>query len=170
MKARKIIRRIGKWLLIVVGSLIGFIGIILLLIRLYSPGKEEAITGKNGQILPHSIAMHEDRMINGVPQRLTIRGNDIRNPVLLVVHGGPGQPWPPVLYHLTHIDLEDLFTVCYWEQRGSGSAYFAHPEEIPDSTVTLDQIVEAGFYLKMLRILPVLSIRINFEIFGFMKY
>jgi len=80
-------------------------------------------------------------VINGAPQRLTIRGKDIKNPVLLRVHGGPGSPAPPAALKAFNIDLEDIFTVCYWDQRGSGLAY---QENIPDSTITLNQIVDDG--------------------------
>jgi pimeloyl-ACP methyl ester carboxylesterase len=46
-------------------------------------------------------------------------------------------------------DLEDIFVVCYWDQRGSGPAYTL---ETPDSTITLAQILDDGIavstYLK----------------------
>ena len=79
-------------------------------------------------------------VINGAPQRVTIRGKDINNPVLLRVTGGPGA-LTPAANKVIGIDLEDLFTVCYWDQRGAGPAYNS---SIPDSTITLDQIVEDG--------------------------
>ncbi|WP_338357396.1 alpha/beta hydrolase [Yeosuana marina] len=148
----KILKKIGKWILFLLGGIIGIILIVLLIIRINSSGVEEPFLDEHSEVLPNSIAMHEDKIINGVPQRLTIRGKDINNPVLLQVHGGPGGHMPPVLHRLLNIDLEDLFTVCYWEQRGSGSAYYLHADKIPDSTITLKQIVDDGLeitdYLK----------------------
>ena len=140
----KILKRIGKWILIILGSIISLIAVILLIIRINSSGVEEPFLDKHGNILPNSIAMHEDMVINGAPQRITIRGKDINNPVLLQVHGGPGSPAPPAISKIVGFDLEDLFTVCYWEQRGSGLAY---NDSIPDSTITLNQIVDDGLFV-----------------------
>jgi pimeloyl-ACP methyl ester carboxylesterase len=56
--------------------------------------------------------------IGGVEQWLQIRGEDRANPVLLVVHGGPGSPYSvftPVMR-----EWERHFTVVHWDRRGSG--------------------------------------------------
>lgn len=137
----KILKKLGKGLLYIIGSLIALIAVLLLVIKLNSAGVEEPFLDENGNVLPNSIAYHEDMVINGAPQRLTIRGKDINNPVLLRVHGGPGYPFFPVGHKIMGVDLEDLFTVCYWDQRGAGPAYNS---SIPDSTLTLDQIVDDG--------------------------
>lgn len=140
----KILKKIGKWFLILLGAIVAFILVVLLIIRINSSGNEEPFLDENGNVLPNSIAMHEDMTINGVPQRITIRGKDKNNPVLLIVHGGPGAPILPVIYKLTGTDLEDIFTVCYWEQRGSGLAF---NDSIPDSSITLSHIVDDGLEL-----------------------
>jgi len=137
----KILKNIGKWLLFIIGAVIGIILIVLLIIRLNSSGKQEAFVDENGNTIPASVAINEDKTINDAPQRLTIRGIDVKNPVLLRVHGGPGSPSPPAIRQLYQNDLEDIFTVCYWEQRGAGLAYKGN---IPDSTITLNQIVDDG--------------------------
>ena len=98
----KIIKKIGKWLLVLISGFIGIILTLLLIIRINSTGVEEPFLDVHGKVLPNSIAMNEDKLINGAPQRLTIRGKDITNPVLLIVHGGPVAPWPPVLYRLVY--------------------------------------------------------------------
>jgi pimeloyl-ACP methyl ester carboxylesterase len=148
----KILKKIGKWLLIILGGFIGLILILLLVIRINSSGKEESFLDEHGKVLPNSIAFHEDRVFNGVPQRITIRGKNKENPILLRVHGGPGGAAPPIFHRLIGIDLEDIFTICYWEQRGGGMAYINFGDQIPDSTVTLEQIVDDGLeiakYLK----------------------
>src|SRR5664279_2314770 len=94
--------------------------------------------GKDGKQIPSSIAVIEKPIINGTPQALIIRGEDTANPVLLYLHGGPGSPeWP--LFNASGANMENMFTVCYWEQRGAGKSY--NPN-IPDSTFTLNQFVE----------------------------
>jgi len=140
----KIVKKIGKWFLILLGATVMFILVVLLIIRINSSGEEEPFLDEKGDVLPNSIAMHEDMTINGVPQRITIRGKDKNNPVLLIVHGGPGAPILPVIYKLAGVDLEDIFTVCYWDQRGSGLAY---NDSIPDSSITLNHIVDDGLQL-----------------------
>jgi len=56
--------------------------------------------------------------IGGVEQWLQIRGEDRGNPVLLVVHGGPGSPYS--LFTPLLRDWEGDFTVVHWDRRGCG--------------------------------------------------
>jgi pimeloyl-ACP methyl ester carboxylesterase len=64
--------------------------------------------------------IREDRYvrIGGVEQWLQIRGEDRGNPVLLVVHGGPGSPYSVFTPLLREWERE--FTVVHWDRRGSG--------------------------------------------------
>jgi pimeloyl-ACP methyl ester carboxylesterase len=67
---------------------------------------------------PHAVTESRFVTIGGVEQWLQIRGADRDNPVLLVVHGGPGSPYSiftPVLR-----DWEEHFTVVHWDRRGAG--------------------------------------------------
>ena len=57
--------------------------------------------------------------IGGIEQWVTIRGEDRANPVLLFLHGGPGDvtsPWTFALF----APWEKHFTVVQWDQRGAG--------------------------------------------------
>ncbi len=65
--------------------------------------------------------------INGTDQWLSIRGRDRRNPILLVLHGGPASPSMPADY-VYQSPWEDYFTVVQWDQRGSGKTYNANTE------------------------------------------
>jgi pimeloyl-ACP methyl ester carboxylesterase len=60
--------------------------------------------------------------IGGVKQGMFIRSKSLNNPVLLYVHGGPAFP-NYFLIDKYKPELEDNFTVCYWEQRGGGLSY-----------------------------------------------
>ena len=67
---------------------------------------------------PRSIAEGRFVTVGGGEQWLQIRGEDRDNPVLLVVHGGPGSPYSiftPVLR-----DWEQHVTVVHWDRRGAG--------------------------------------------------
>lgn len=141
MKAKKILKTIGKVFLFLLSGILTFILVLLLIIRINSSGVPEPFKDEKGKIIPESISIIENREINGVVQRLTIQGVDTLNPFLLRVHGGPGGPHIPPFFQLMNCDLEDLFTVCYWDQRGSG---FAYTPETPEESINLPQIVDDG--------------------------
>jgi len=72
-----------------------------------------------GARLPGSIAEMHTWRINGVPESVIIRGRDVANPVLIWIHGGPGQSETPVVRRF-NARLEDRFTLVYWDQRYAG--------------------------------------------------
>lgn len=63
--------------------------------------------------------------LGGIKQWVSIRGNDLRNPILLVLHGGPASPEAPAAWTF-QAPWEDYFTVVEWDQRGSGKTYAAN--------------------------------------------
>jgi pimeloyl-ACP methyl ester carboxylesterase len=69
--------------------------------------------------LPHSIATIETWPINGIAESVIIRGRDVSNPVLVWIHGGPGQSETPIVRHF-NAALEDHFVMVYWDQRYAG--------------------------------------------------
>lgn len=87
-----------------------------------SKGKPEAFRDENGDILEGSISEKTFVTIGGVKQGMFIRTRSSDNPVLLFLHGGPGFP-NYFLFEKYKPDLEDFFTVCYWEQRGGGLSW-----------------------------------------------
>jgi pimeloyl-ACP methyl ester carboxylesterase len=59
--------------------------------------------------------------INGLPQWITVRGRDRRNPVLLMLHGGPGiamSNQAPLF-----AEWERDFTLVQWDQPGGGATF-----------------------------------------------
>lgn len=136
-KAPSPIRRIiNRLILAVLVAIIGTLAVLLYI----SPGKTSPITDAHGNELPNSIAVIEKPNINGVKQSLIIRGENKNNPVLLFVHGGPGMATFPYIKQQFK-GMEKLFTVCYWDQRGAGKSYAG---DIPDSSMTLNQLTEDG--------------------------
>lgn len=128
-------KKILKTALMSIGIFMLFIIAALLYL---SPQKTAPFTDENGKVLPKSIAEIKTVPINGYPQRLLIRGKDKNNPLLLHVHGGPGAPDQPFFGDK---NLEDIFTVCYWEQKGAGASF---SENIPVASMKLHHIVEEG--------------------------
>lgn len=86
------------------------------------------------------IRIHEKIFINigNSRQGMFIIGEDINNPVLLFLHGGPGMP-TLFLEKQYPTGLVQHFTVCYWEQTGGGISF--DPEILPEE-MSVDRIVK----------------------------
>ncbi|MBP0724630.1 alpha/beta hydrolase [Bacillus sp. RG28] len=90
--------------------------LITLIIGLFSPTWTPHIKGKN------SISVLEQVKINGSNHEIMIRGKDRNNPVIILVHGGPGCPEIPYADKYQDL-LENKFTVVNYDQRASGKSY-----------------------------------------------
>lgn len=67
--------------------------------------------------------------IGGVEQWVSIQGNDRNNPVILVLHGGPGNALSPFAKAL-FADWHNDFTVVQWDQPGAGRTFMRNGESI----------------------------------------
>jgi pimeloyl-ACP methyl ester carboxylesterase len=82
--------------------------------------------------------------IGGAPQWVTIRGQDRGNPVILVLHGGPGSAMAGLAP--AFVPWERDFTVVQWDQPGAGRTFRAAGRTIaPD--LTIDSMVADGIEL-----------------------
>jgi pimeloyl-ACP methyl ester carboxylesterase len=86
--------------------------------------------------------------IGGIEQWITIRGEDRNNPVLLFLHGGPGDATNPWGYAAFRSWLK-YFTVVQWDQRGAGRT-FGRNGATSASTITPDRMVQDGIELSEL--------------------
>lgn len=121
-------------------SIIGIVFIGLFVTIINSPGKLTQLKDEQGNIIPDSISEKAWVEINGIEQGMFIRGENRQNPVILYLHGGPGTPMLQFITYLEQTErLEKYFTVCYWDQRGSGMTY---EHSADPSTMTLEQMVE----------------------------
>lgn len=82
--------------------------------------------------------------LRGVPQWVSIQGRDLRAPVLLVLHGGPGAAFEPLARRAWQ-DWTRHFTVAHWDQPGAGRTHARHGATIGE--LSLDRIVEDGLAL-----------------------
>lgn len=71
---------------------------------------------------PNGISEIQYLDINNTKQYVLMRGKDKTNPVLLFLHGGPGASATALLRKFNS-ELEDHFTVVYWDQRNAGKSY-----------------------------------------------
>ncbi len=128
-------RWIGRIMLLITAIFVSGIALILGILLISSPGSPQPILDQDGNILAASISEKNFVEINGVKQGMFIKGNNLKNPVLLYLHGGMPE------YFLTNkypAILEDYFTVVWWEQRGSGISF---SEDIPQETINLEQFI-----------------------------
>jgi len=65
--------------------------------------------------------------IGGIEQWITIHGADCRNPVVLFLHGGPGNPLSPFARGI-YGEWELAFTLVQWDQRGAGRTFGRNPQ------------------------------------------
>jgi proline iminopeptidase len=79
--------------------------------------------------------------IGGTKQWISVRGKDRRNPVLLLIHGGPASPEMPSSWFFEN-GWEDYFTVVQWDQRGAGKSYLANDPETIRPTITVKRMVD----------------------------
>jgi pimeloyl-ACP methyl ester carboxylesterase len=82
--------------------------------------------------------------LGGLEQFVTIRGQDRDNPVVLVVHGGPGSPYIPFNPWLG--PWEETLTVVQWDQRGAGQTFIRSGQQA-DPALSLDRLAEDGIEL-----------------------
>lgn len=87
--------------------------------------------------MPESVAEVGYCRLGGVDQWVLIRGRDLANPPLIHLHGGPGFSENRLLRHF-NAELEDRFTVVYWDQRGAGKSY---RRGIPRASMTVEQLL-----------------------------
>jgi pimeloyl-ACP methyl ester carboxylesterase len=122
-----------KWVTYILIGLLFLASISLLTYRTYLKNSTKITT-------PNGISSLEEISLGGTKQWIFIRGADIKNPVLIFLHGGPGAP----LFGMSssrQLDAELIkhFTIVHWDQRGAGKSY---SNTIPVNSMTFDRLVE----------------------------
>ncbi len=121
-----------KWGAIIVIELLCLVFTSLLMYRIYLKNATKIETA-NG------ISSLEEIRLGGLKQWIFIRGEERNNPVLLVLHGGPGATVGCMPSSRTlDTKLIKHFTVVHWDQRGAGKSY---SKDIPIDLMTFDRLV-----------------------------
>lgn len=83
--------------------------------------------------------------IGGIEQWVTIKGESCANPVILFLHGGPGNTLSPYADSIYGAWEKD-YTLVQWDQRGAGRTY---GRNVPpaDPPLTLERMAEDGIAL-----------------------
>jgi pimeloyl-ACP methyl ester carboxylesterase len=87
---------------------------------------------------PNGLATLEQVAVNETRQWVLVRTEDIVNPVVLFVHGGPGTSQLTLMRSATR-PLEKHFTVVNWDQRLAGKSFAAGRDR---SHLRIDQFVD----------------------------
>jgi pimeloyl-ACP methyl ester carboxylesterase len=89
-------------------------------------------------------SIHEEMFvpIGGIDQWVTIKGDDGANPVVLFLHGGPGNALSPFADAMFAGWEKDL-TLVQWDQRGAGRTYTKNGAAI-EPTMTLERMTQDG--------------------------
>lgn len=129
-------KRIGKFVILVLISLL-----IVIILGLVRPTWTPRIKGSN------SISKLSQVTINGEKHAFMIRGNDISNPIIIFVHGGPSCSEIP--YVTKYQDQwEKDFTIVHYDQRGSGKSYHFFEDYSQLSTeVLVDDLLAITDYI-----------------------
>jgi len=115
-----------------IGKVIIMIIILVVLVGLIFPTWTPRIKGNN------SISTLEQVEINGTGHEVMIRGVDKRNPIVIIVHGGPGCSEIPYVRKYQDL-LEKNYTIVHYDQRGSGKSFHFFEDY---SNLTTDVLVD----------------------------
>lgn len=92
-------------------------------------------------------SVHEQGFVDigGIPQWVTIHGAKCSNPVILMVHGGPGNPMS-LFAEKIYGGWEKDYTLVQWDQRGAGMTW-GRNRPSDDTPLTFEQITGDGIEL-----------------------
>lgn len=116
-KKDKILKSIKRIVVAVLILLIAFLGVRAVGKAIYNKTPDGGI----------NESMYID--VNGTKQWINIYGENIDNPVLLYLHGGPGSATSDIDYAFTR-KWADVYTVVTWDQRNCGKSYDAEQNDI----------------------------------------
>ncbi|SFB07932.1 MULTISPECIES: alpha/beta fold hydrolase [unclassified Bacillus (in: firmicutes)] len=78
--------------------------------------------------------------VRGEDQYLLIEGEEANQPIMLFLHGGPGQPFPfGVSSRGQFPQLNRKFTTVFYDQRGAGKSYHKH---ISKESMTVERFID----------------------------
>lgn len=127
-------RRRRYWIALAIILMITSAATFLYVTRL---GRTPPFRDASGEVLPGSVASIERVRLGGVEQSIVIRGRSTKAPILIWLHGGPGNDTTG-MWRRNNASLEDHFLVVYWTQRGTGRSYDA---AIPAASMRLSRFV-----------------------------
>ncbi len=114
---------LGIW----VGAIVGAPIVLALAALGYRAWRQARIAAGLTIRVPNGIDQSGFVAIGRLEQWVSIRGEDLANPVIVVAHGGPGSSLTPFIPIVSRA-WERCFTVVHWDQRGAGRTYSRAPK------------------------------------------
>jgi len=96
---------------------------------------------------PGAISQECFVRIGGIDQWIGIRGENGDNPVLLIIHGGPGSSY--AIFTSLLRSWEKHLTIVQWDQRGAGKT-FVRTGAAESGELSMDQLTRDGIYVSNL--------------------
>jgi proline iminopeptidase len=107
----------------------------------YRKHLQRKVAEKRAISSPNGIDSLEPVQIGGIDQWIQVRGQNVKNPILLVIHGGPGFAFIPMAGAFQG-PWEQYFTVVQWDQRGAGKTYTSNDKDLQRRTMNVPQMEE----------------------------
>jgi len=139
-------KKVTRVFLSILGGIVLIAIILTSMLWVKSPGTAAPITDRYGNVIPGSISTIEKVVLGGVEQYIIIRGVNRNKPVMLFLHGGPGNPEFAFMKR-TNREIEKDFVMVYWEERGAGKSYST---KIPVESMNLAQMISDTRELSLL--------------------
>jgi pimeloyl-ACP methyl ester carboxylesterase len=142
-----------KTLFKIIGCILSGLFAIALLVAVSALGYRAFLQHRDAEVLViHTTnGINESRYvrIGGIDQWIQIRGQDVSNPVVLLLNGGPGASWIRVTQ--AFLPWEKYFTLVQWDQRGAGRTYAANRETVAASMTMMQMTSDAIEVIDYLR-------------------
>jgi pimeloyl-ACP methyl ester carboxylesterase len=134
MSLNKIVKLLLKYFLLPLLLLVLVVSFSLLSYRSYL---QHRLKVRTAILSPNGIDSLEKINLGGADQWILIRGQDVSNPILLYLHGGPGSADMAIARYFDS-ELEKKFVVVHWDQRGAGKSY---DRRISPQSMTVEQFI-----------------------------
>jgi len=121
--------------------LMGLVAVVVLSLAAPAP-PQNAATQALPVRAPERVKEEMFVRIGGIDQWITIKGDDRNNPVVLFLHGGPGDALSPFADAM-YAGWEKDFTLVQWDQRGAGRTYGKSGPSI-EPTMTVERMADDG--------------------------
>lgn len=120
----------------------GFLVLLTAGLAVYRALRQSQTAKRQTLLGPNAIDEAGFVKIGGIDQWISIRGEDRCNPVLVVLHGGPGAAFQIIGYEAMRAWEAD-FTVVQWDQRGAGRT-FGRNGALGSGELTIDRMTDDG--------------------------
>ena len=125
-------------------SLLGFLVILIVCAVSYRTYRQHQNSAALAIHTPNGINEAMFVPIGGINQWITIRGTNRDNPVVLFLHGGPGEPTNLLDFSMARA-WTPTFTLVQWDQRGAGKTFASGGTSAAD--MTIDRMAQDGIEL-----------------------